>query len=265
MSNLRQVGLGILTALFSTGLVFGSMLLALTEGGIHVALAPAQTVAPLIATPKPGEPTFTVTPSLIPTEMPTETASVCPNRPAGWIEHEVETGEMLPQLAQFYGIPIEMLRNANCLIVDTLVGGSVLFVPPSTPTPTPTPTPTSTLPPPTETKVKKEPTRPVVVCNGPPKSWILYIVKRGDTLFSIARTYRTTAAILKAENCLTSNNIRTGQRIKVPNNPPLTPKSTATRVPPRPTSKPPVKPPPIKPPVEPPPPGPVATEPPPYP
>lgn len=262
MNNLRQVGLGILTALFSTGLVFGSMLLALTEGGKHVALAPAQTVAPLIATPKPGEPTFTAIPSVTPTELPTETTIPCADRPEGWIKHEVLPGESLSQLAEAYGIPIQMLQDANCLEVDSIVGDSVLYVPP--PTPTPTATPTATTPPPTEAKVKKEPTRVVVRCDGPPRSWISYKVKRGDTLFSIARAYGTTAAILRAENCLTSNTIHPGDLIKVPNNPPLTPKSTATRVP-RPTSKPPSKPPPIKPPVQPPPPGPVATEPPPYP
>jgi LysM repeat protein len=230
MSSLRQAGLGILTALFSTALVFGSMLLALVEGGKHVALAPAPTTAPFIATPGPSEPTFTPSPSPSPSETPTESITECKDKPAGWISHEVMSGESLQGLALAFGTSMEALRQANCLTVDTLYPGSLLSVPP--PTPSPTSTATSTPPPPTATeeiKAKKQPTRITARCDGHPTSWIPYKVKKGDTLFRIATTYGTTVARLMEENCLTSNIIRVGQVINVPNVPP---KRTATPRPP---------------------------------
>src|SRR5574341_2620062 len=138
MSGLRQAGLGILTALFSAALVFGSMLLALAEGGKHIALAPPPTNTVFIATPRPGEPTFTPSPPPPPTETPTAPASNCANRPPDWMSHEVLPGETLSEIAQAYGASVETLRQAKCLKSDTLFAGSVLSVPPPTPTPTPT-------------------------------------------------------------------------------------------------------------------------------
>lgn len=44
---------------------------------------------------------------------------------------------------------------------------------------------------------------------------VTYRVKRGDTLSSIARLYRTTVASLKAWNRLRSNSIRVGQRLTI--------------------------------------------------
>jgi membrane-bound lytic murein transglycosylase D len=44
---------------------------------------------------------------------------------------------------------------------------------------------------------------------------LIYRVKRGDTLFSIARLFRTTVASLKSWNGLRSNSIRVGQRLTI--------------------------------------------------
>jgi peptidoglycan lytic transglycosylase D len=44
---------------------------------------------------------------------------------------------------------------------------------------------------------------------------LTYRVKRGDTLFSIARLFRTTVASLKSWNGLRSNSIRVGQRLTI--------------------------------------------------
>jgi len=265
MSSVRQAGLGILTALFSSALVFGSMLLALAEGGKHIALAPTPTNTALIATPKPGEPTFTPLPSLPPTETPTAPASPCEDRPPDWKPYEVLPGESLAEIAQAFGTSVEALRQANCLVSDTLYAGSVLFVPSPTPTPTPTSTATPQTPTATEeTKPTKAPPRQEASCSGHPGGWIAYKVKKGDTLYRIAISYGLSAAELKAANCLNSNVIRVGQIIFVPNYPPKIPKRTPT---PRPTARPPVRtePPPVK--TKPPPvrtePPPVVTEPPP--
>jgi cell wall-associated NlpC family hydrolase len=43
-----------------------------------------------------------------------------------------------------------------------------------------------------------------------------YVVRRGDSLIKIARTYKTTPAALVAENGLKSNKIKAGQKIRIP-------------------------------------------------
>ena len=51
---------------------------------------------------------------------------------------------------------------------------------------------------------------------GPPRQVSLtYRVKRGDTLFSIAKLYRTTVASLKTWNRLRTNSIQVGQRLTI--------------------------------------------------
>lgn len=221
MSGLRQAGLGILTAAFSTILIFGSMLLALTEGGYHAALALTSTPGslPPANTPKAGEPTFTPSPSPLPSPSPTIQGGIlCTSTPPDWIPHEVLPGETLSEIAQAYAVSEEALRIANCLSLDTLLAGSVLFVPPP-----PSATSTNTIQPPTPTTK-----RPRSECSGPPKSWVPYTVKRGDTLFRIALAYGLSVDLLQAANCLSSTTIRVGQVLYVPNVPTRTPLATAT-------------------------------------
>jgi LysM repeat protein len=54
-----------------------------------------------------------------------------------------------------------------------------------------------------------------VAVEPPPPESIVHRVKRGDTLFSLARLYRTTVASLKRWNDLRSNRILVGQRLTV--------------------------------------------------
>jgi membrane-bound lytic murein transglycosylase D len=49
----------------------------------------------------------------------------------------------------------------------------------------------------------------------PAQTSLVYRVKRGDTLFSIAKLYRTTVASLKTWNRLRSNSIQVGQRLTI--------------------------------------------------
>ena len=44
----------------------------------------------------------------------------------------------------------------------------------------------------------------------------VYVVKRGDSLYSIARKYNTTVDVLKKLNNLTSNNLSIGQKLNIP-------------------------------------------------
>ncbi len=43
-----------------------------------------------------------------------------------------------------------------------------------------------------------------------------YTVKKGDTLYSLAKQYDTSVAVLKEVNSLTSDSIKTGQKLEVP-------------------------------------------------
>ena len=68
MSNVRQALTGILAALISAVIIFGSIILALSETGHKIARLPESnpllsTPMPPVATSKPGEPTYTAAPT----------------------------------------------------------------------------------------------------------------------------------------------------------------------------------------------------------
>lgn len=250
MSSMRQAMLGMLTALFSAFIIFGSMLLALTEGGQLLALAvtPASTSTPLppVDTPRPGEPTFTPSPSPLPSASPTPPPSAHCLMPPGWQTIDILPGDTLPGFASSSGVAIETLRAKNCLTSDTLWPGNYIYIPIPTPIPTATAVPTDTPAPSTDTPAPRRPTataKPEVVCSGPPPSWIAYTVRRGDTLSAIGRMYGVSAVELQSANCLTSTIIHPGQILRVPNvaprlpSPTFTPRPTRT-VPPTPTTPP---------------------------
>lgn len=46
----------------------------------------------------------------------------------------------------------------------------------------------------------------------------IYIVKKGDTLYSIASKYNTSVSVIKSLNNLTTNNLSIGQSLKLPSN-----------------------------------------------
>ena len=48
-----------------------------------------------------------------------------------------------------------------------------------------------------------------------PSSDILYSVKKGDSLYSIARNFNTTVDIIQKKNNLTSNLLQVGQVLKI--------------------------------------------------
>jgi LysM repeat protein len=95
----------------------------------------------------------------------------------------------------------------------------------STSTNTPQPTPSDTL----GTSATDTVTRTPVPC-APETSWPVYTVRRGDTLYNIARLSGTTYPRLMAANCLTRTHIRTGQRLFVPRLPVFPDTATPTPV-----------------------------------
>jgi LysM repeat protein len=232
--TLKGVFLGAVTAITSSAIVLGSFVLAFTEGGRGLALAPSPTIQvtslPTILLPTllPPTKTPTATPTIPPSSTPTATplsqateatpaAATCPPPPSDWMPITVERGDTLRRLADAYGTTQDELIEVNCLVVSRLQPGETLYVPGFIP-----------LPPPVE-------------C-GPPPGWVIYIVQRGDTLFTLSKRFGVSVSQLMQANCLTSDNIRAGQQLYVPYQPsPLptpTHRPTETR-PPSPTDTPP--------------------------
>ena len=98
----------------------------------------------------------------------------------------VKSGDSLWSIANRYGITVDQLKVANGLTNNLLQVGQVLTIP-------------------------KQSTE------SPSESNNIYIVKAGDSLWSIANRYGTTVAILKPLNGLSSDNLSIGQKLYLPN------------------------------------------------
>lgn len=205
MNNRREILTGIIAALISIVILGGSLGLATIEGNSTVASYFVETSTPtsyptkiIMVTQRPGEPTYTPSPTPSPSPTPTIIPpTTCPP-PTGWSAIVVQPGDTLDSIAQTYNTTKKVLKEANCLIGNILVPGTIIYVP--------------GVPPPTN-----------IPC-GPPPGWIYYIVKPGDTLYSIGRAHGVSVSQLQTANCMgSSTNIRVGQRLYVPNVPTVVP------------------------------------------
>lgn len=218
MNHLRQVISGALVALISISIVLGGLSLAFIEGDIGLAqLLPSAPVEPistsedLAVNPDPGLPTvildrgtFTATPTLA-------AADGCP-LPTGWVTIQVNRGDTLQTLASAYGVDPAIIKSNNCLEIDELPPGGLLYVPPIAATATPSPTDNGLQ----------------AVC-GPPPGWILYSVKPKDNLYRLGLEFGVTFEELQWANCLgNSRLIVTGSQIYVPPFPTPTPEANLT-------------------------------------
>ncbi len=224
MQALRQLGGGLIIAIFAVILVLGGIFLSLAE------------TLPVPATPTQIPPTFpqsfptptetitsiaTDTQTTLQTETPTASPSPTASQislpptscivPSGWIRIITSTGDTIYSLAQRYKTTAESLNAANCLTSADLPAGFALYVP-------------------------SVPTVTVIPC-GPPAGWVkTYIVQPGDNLYRIALSYGLTFPQLQRGNCMgSSTTIYTGQRLWVPNIPTRTPVPGVTFVPTFPT------------------------------
>lgn len=210
MQSLRQLGMAVLVGLISVGLVIGGLSLAMSESFTRpqVTATEGQPTLPVFLTA-----THTSSAPLLPTALPTLTNTPLPPPacfpPADWVGVFVLPGDTLASLASRYSTTSEALIQANCLLSESLVAGSTLFVP-NVPAPVSSPIHTS------------------IPC-GTPLGWIRYTVQPGDTLFHIAALYGTSVPMLQQANCLgASTAIRTGQLLWVPNVTPRTAVPTPT-------------------------------------
>jgi LysM repeat protein len=225
MQTLRQLGVGVIIAIFSVILVIGGIFLSLAE-----TLPPPATPTQIPPTFPQSFPTPTSTTIGFPatdtqtgtseTPSASQTASLAlasPTSctpPSGWILITTGSGDTVYTLAQRYKTTAESLNAANCLTAAELPAGMALYVPPV-------------------------PTVTVIPC-GPPFGWVRnYVVQRGDTLSSIAFAYNITYPQLQRGNCMgSSTTIYAGQRLWVPNIPTRTPIIGTTTIPEFPTDTP---------------------------
>ncbi len=207
MQTLRQLGGGVIVAIFSVILVIGGIFLSLAET-LPPPATPTQipptfpqsfpTPTATIGFPETDTPTASALPTITATPTAALAIAVSPTSctpPSGWILITTSSGDTVYELAQRYKTTADSLNAANCLTSAELPAGLALYVPPV-------------------------PTVTVIPC-GPPAGWVRnYVVQRGDTLFGIAISYNITYPQLQRANCMgSSTTIYAGQRLWVPNVP----------------------------------------------
>ena len=227
MQNLRQLGGGVIIAIFSILLVVGGIFLSLAETlpppatptlipptlplSLPSPTATIETESPSPTASQASE-TPTQVPSLFPTTISSLPASCTP--PSGWIRVITSAGETIYSLAERYKTSAESLSTSNCLLSADVPAGFALYVPPV-------------------------PTVTVIAC-GPPRGWTRsHVVQPGDNLYRIALSYGITYPQLQRANCMgSSTTIYSGQRLWVPNIPTRTPVPGITVIPDFPTATP---------------------------
>lgn len=105
--------------------------------------------------------------------------------------YTVKKGDTLYSISNKYGIPVNTLIVDNALKNTTLSIGQVL-------------------------NIRIPSTTTVLECYGEdytPSNQTTYIVKSGDSLYSIAKKYNTSVDNIKRKNNLTTNNLSIGQKL----------------------------------------------------
>lgn len=224
MKNLRELLVGLSTALASLLIVLGALSLSVAEN--MVPEIPVPTMPPATATVVEYTPTpllsaktqviVPTTPSPLPsgtlvkTLSPTPAGTAVCQPPQGWVRYTIQAGDSLESLARSRQSTKAALKAGNCLLSDTLLPNTVIFLPPAPPT-THTPQPTAT----------------VIQCLAPPYGWTVYTVQFGDTLNSLSYRYQISVPELQKYNCLgNSFIIKVGQRLFVPFRPTVIPTNT---------------------------------------
>lgn len=114
-----------------------------------------------------------------------------------FVMYTVKVGDSLYSIAQQYNTTVDKIKSDNKLTSNNLSIGQVLMIADKT----------------TDATVEE--------CFGEDEvleeDYVIYVVKPGDNLYSIARKYDTTVSELKRLNNLTSNNLSVGQELKIPN------------------------------------------------
>lgn len=203
---------GFLIASIASLIVLSALVISLNETGQPSAVnIPTLPVQLAFATPLPPLAIPTTSPTLTPTSFATPTTMASPtptpcSPPEDWIEYQVQEGDKLNALARALQIDREALLVGNCTDKLVLEPGMIILIPPSQ--------------------------LPTAVACQPATGWSRYIVKPGDTLYSLAKLINSTVTIIQAGNCLTTERIYVGQMILLPRLPPPSyPTATPTMTP----------------------------------
>lgn len=207
MNALRHLFTGLITALASSVLVISALSLSLTEGysfALPTAVPATQVPTPMnlpgstttSRSATPARPSATPQPVLV--TATAAQATTCP-APQGWKPYTVQTGDSLYVLAQQYNTSAGVIKDANCLISATLLPGTILYLPGTSPAVTATPYPTQT----------------AIAC-GPPFGWVRYTVQLGDSFYGLSVRLNTSIAVLLNANCMSTSYLIAGQQLWVP-------------------------------------------------
>ena len=148
MKSLREILIGLFTALASVLLIFGAISLSTAEDAVSVIpiiRQPTNTQAVKATATDPGgilsEKTLvvdvkeTATPQSTETQKaavsPTATATTACQTPDGWHSYTILAGDTLENLSESSKTTILKLKEANCLVSDTLLPGTIIYLPPN--------------------------------------------------------------------------------------------------------------------------------------
>lgn len=114
--------------------------------------------------------------------------------PPSYESYTVKKGDTLYSIAKKYNLSVDTLLKDNNLNSPNLSIGQVL-------------------------KIRTGTTPIILECYGedytPVDNSIIYTVKKGDSLWSIAKKYNTSVSTIKSKNNLTSNNLAIGQKLRI--------------------------------------------------
>ena len=206
MRGIRSLSSGLFIGLIITATVFGALVLSV-RGNQPTTISelpiPTVTIQDTFVSPTPTrsltQPAATAN-AAAPSSTPTPTPTICPI-PTDWQRYSVGPFDTLISIAQRFNLTPDQLVQFNCLNKPSITTGQTIFVPPFQPTPTNVP------------------------CF-PPFNWIIYVVRPGDTLGSIAYRYGISLYTLMRANCLSTPYIYYGQTLFVPPIYPIMPPPT---------------------------------------
>ncbi len=131
------------------------------------------------------------------------------------ITHKVKRGETLSSIAQKYGVSIESIKENNKLKNDRVKRGQKLRIIKQNPSYTASPEAVSDS---STTKVqeKKETQKVDKPKKNNKSKTTTHTVRKGESLWKIANRYGVTVKAIKNANNLKSDNLKAGQKLKIP-------------------------------------------------
>jgi membrane-bound lytic murein transglycosylase D len=123
---------------------------------------------------------------------------------AGYTRHRVRSGDSWWRISRRYHVPIQILKNVNNTRSNTLRPGQYVMVPGNTKGRSVASSGSKSS--------SSSKTRAIAAQRGN------YVIRSGDTLWSISQKFGTTVNTLKRSNGLRSSRLKAGQRLYIPNN-----------------------------------------------